>query len=109
METDIAVTNATGSFIRSCTDYCLDSMLRNGLKYKATLALEKGTSERPQVITSSDIRHFFRPGSDDQISRDTFMPICNALSNPFENEMCSEAHLGIIELNSCLTQRNAVE
>lgn len=32
-----------------------------GSKFEATLALEKGTSERPQVITSSDIW----PGSDD--------------------------------------------
>lgn len=99
MESDIVVTNATGSFLCSCTDYCLYYMSRNGSKFKATLALEKGMSERPQVITSSDIW----PGSDDQISCDTFMPICKCRSSPFQNEMCSEAHLGIIELNSCVT------
>jgi hypothetical protein len=58
-------------FFALVTDYCLYYTTRNGSKIKATLALGKGTSERPQVTTSSDIWHFFRPGSDDQISCST--------------------------------------
>ena len=94
-ETDIiAVTNATGSFLCSCTDYYLYSMSCNGSNIKPHCHLGKARTNAFRLSHPSTFGIFFRPGSDDQISCDTCMPICKCPSSPFQNESRSTPHCG---------------